>query len=235
MAIRRRTGFTLIELLVVIAIIAILAGLLLPVLARAREQARRASCSNNMSNITKCCHLYADSTPNLGVFPLWGASTNDNANGRDALNLLYDSYVKDHRVFACPSANANLSVTQATQDIIKTIPPQKTTGSGKMMSQVVNMPAIAYDPGHGPTNPRAGIVGDYSQDAAGTKSTATSNAQNHGSDLPGQNLGIAAGSVEWADSYLRSAASLSPELTGTDNIWLQEKVLTNDYDTGLVP
>jgi hypothetical protein len=103
------------------------------------------------------------------------------------------------------------------------------------MSAVVNMPAIAYDPGHGPTNPRAGIVGDYSQDCPTPKATSTSNAANHGSDLPGQNLGIAAGSVEWSDSYLRSASSLSPELSGTDNIWLQEPLLGNDYDTGLVP
>jgi prepilin-type N-terminal cleavage/methylation domain-containing protein len=46
-----RRGFTLIELLVVIAIIAILAAILFPVFARARENARRASCSSNMKQI----------------------------------------------------------------------------------------------------------------------------------------------------------------------------------------
>jgi len=47
-----RTGFTLIELLVVIAIIAILAAILFPVFARARENARRASCQSNLKQIT---------------------------------------------------------------------------------------------------------------------------------------------------------------------------------------
>src|SRR5688572_8152662 len=48
---RERSGFTLIELLVVIAIIAILAAILFPVFARARENARRASCQSNLKQI----------------------------------------------------------------------------------------------------------------------------------------------------------------------------------------
>lgn len=47
----KRTGFTLIELLVVIAIIAILAAILFPVFARAREKARQASCQSNQKQI----------------------------------------------------------------------------------------------------------------------------------------------------------------------------------------
>ena len=49
--VRRRTGFTLIELLVVIAIIGILAGMLFPVFARAREAARKIQCLSNVKNL----------------------------------------------------------------------------------------------------------------------------------------------------------------------------------------
>ena len=71
---RRRAAFTLIELLVVIAIIAILAAMLLPALAKAKEAARRISCINNFRNINVGAQMFADE--NDGLYPARGARTN---------------------------------------------------------------------------------------------------------------------------------------------------------------
>src|SRR5437660_12242245 len=70
-----RTGFTLIELLVVIAVIAILAAILFPVFAQARESARKATCQSNLKQIGLAFQLYLqdhdETFPNTGDQRLW--------------------------------------------------------------------------------------------------------------------------------------------------------------------
>jgi len=72
---RRRSGFTLIELLVVIAIIAILAAILFPVFAKAREKARQTSCLNNQKQIATSILMYAQDHDELlpGADSVWGS------------------------------------------------------------------------------------------------------------------------------------------------------------------
>src|SRR5688572_30799523 len=77
-----KRAFTLIELLVVIAIIAILAGLLLPAMARAKEQGRTVICLNNQKQLHLAWQLYADDTERLARNWDYGMSANppDGAN-----------------------------------------------------------------------------------------------------------------------------------------------------------
>ncbi len=116
---RRKAGFTLIKLLVVIAIIAILAAILFPVFARAREKARQTTCLNNMKQIGLASLQYATdydgtyyphrfsgnpnplSSANGGPFPAADFSL-EGANRTFWISFLYP-YTKSFDIFKCPS------------------------------------------------------------------------------------------------------------------------------------
>ena len=136
---KKAQGFTLIELLVVISIIAVLAAILFPVFARARENARRASCMSNMKQIALGFMMYTqDYDEHYPMAAYHGATVNNNPGQQQTdhsmpgyiygvynnsgatmtryitwMDLIYP-YVKSTQIFECPSYQPNTAVTEST-------------------------------------------------------------------------------------------------------------------------
>lgn len=169
---RRVKGFTLIELLVVIAIIGLLVGMLMPALARARENARRAVCAGNVHQMIVYAKLYSNDS--MELFPA-------------AISSLLGTYVKnakDMDIFICPSASAKNYASAAT--------------STNAASFTANNSCYFY--GAGQTEASDGMAmlfWDKNGDAS-TKCSATSWGGNHGNE--GGNVGFVAGSVFWVST-----------------------------------
>ena len=128
---RRAPAFTLIELLVVIAIIAILAAILFPVFARARENARRASCQSNLKQIGLGVEMYKND------YDGWIPPSQTCAVGMTGSNCtagtatvswpsLVFPYIKNAQVFVCPSADTKVS----EQTVVAASYLGTTTGAG---------------------------------------------------------------------------------------------------------
>jgi prepilin-type N-terminal cleavage/methylation domain-containing protein/prepilin-type processing-associated H-X9-DG protein len=100
----QRDGFTLIELLVVIAIIAILAAILFPVFAQAREKARQASCLSNQKQLSTAMQMYIQDYDEK--FPSWVndvPKSPDYPNGKNTWVENLQAYSKNKKIWICPS------------------------------------------------------------------------------------------------------------------------------------
>jgi prepilin-type N-terminal cleavage/methylation domain-containing protein len=107
---RTESAFTLIELLVVIAIIAILAAMLLPALARAKESGKRIACLNNLKQLSLCAKIYVDDSQ--GRYPpRYGGTVTSRWPDQ-----FYDSYGKNTNLLVCPDASTADTAGTSTGD-----------------------------------------------------------------------------------------------------------------------
>lgn len=172
---RSISGFTLIELLVLIAIIGILASILLPVLGKARESARKTQCASNLKHIGLALRMYANDQE--GAFPAGGST------GMESLGALYNKYISERKIFRCPSDSSvseanNLNLT-AVSDILS---PNTSFTTASCSYGYDDTHILDDDPG---------VI--IAADAQGTSTTGLSDNHNE----TGQNVLYLDGHVEW--------------------------------------
>jgi prepilin-type processing-associated H-X9-DG protein/prepilin-type N-terminal cleavage/methylation domain-containing protein len=203
---RIRKGFTLIKLLVVIAIIAILAAILFPVFARARENARRSSCQSNLKQIGLGIMQYTqDYDERFPVEAMNATATFGPFGWADALQ----PYIKSTQLFKCPSDTQTFSENPTANgytSYIYNVALARANGGataadrvGASLSQLENsvLTVSTFETngaGTATTNPPTARSSSRGGAATGTLSTAHFAAQRH---LEGSNFLFADGHVKW--------------------------------------
>lgn len=135
---QRRPGFTLIELLVVIAIIAILAAILFPVFAKARERAKQSACLSNLKQMGAASVMYSNDNDDF-IIPWADTVLYPKSIGLNYTQIIYQ-YHKSTDLFKCPSDKLSVKPTDPTY-----YPYPTTYGCNWMLCHGAN-PSVGFEP-----------------------------------------------------------------------------------------
>ena len=216
----RRTGFTLIELLVVIAIIAILAAILFPVFAKAREKARQTSCLSNEKQLCLAVLSYAQDYDEIlpPALLYWVAG---DTNWLKSWMMLCYPYVKNVQLYACPSYSQVPGYSDNTVNNYANIPKesycaQSNGAAGLALGSVPRPSETIY--GYESKGAFGNVANPYPPDGCGyycgqTALNITKNLNTNGANMPhngGMNCFFVDGHSKWMGQWATDGSNFAP-------------------------